>query len=162
MNTKSVIALAVLVAITSAHAGELLIHTISVHSKENHQEASERPAPSEPGGLPLVYKTAEVKYNNRNFGLGWRFDSGYMVGAYQNSYNLTTVYLAKDFMLNEHVGLLAGMATGYQEMSGAAITPIGGILLKLPVADRVSLNILAMPRMKTMDGVIQATLSVKF
>lgn len=73
-------------------------------------------------GAPLMGTTRSECLNQNNVGIGLRIDSGewknYVLGIYQNSYNQSSVYVAKEFLMQMygpiHAGLLVGAVTGYK------------------------------------------------
>ena len=64
---------------------------------------------------PSFHFDRDADYSNRNYGLGYAFDNNVVVGAYENSINRTSVYVGYLVNLNQHVGILAGVVTGYEE-----------------------------------------------
>ena len=124
-----------------AEADELLIHTVSHHSHGNNE------------------------YNNYNFGLGYRTDDGWIFGLYRNSYFKPAAYVAKQWTPESlrfgdaQFGFFVGAATGYREVSGHALAPIGGLSAKYPLSDKWSANVLGTPPIGKMDGVVQLTFS---
>lgn len=156
MKVNGAITALVLSALSlTCDAGELVLHTFSVHSKYNSDVTT---VGREWDGYRWVDRTTTIKaYNNRNFGLSWRQD-GLIFGAYHNSYYRTTVYLGREFMLNRYVGGFLGLGTGYRH----DISPLGGILLKAPIGDRVQLELIGTPKIGEVDGVLHLATSYRF
>lgn len=87
----------------AASAGELIVHTVSVHYRSNDSQ------------------------NNRNFGLGYRADTpcirnehvknSIMAGAFHNTYYNPSAYAGCYFNLFEYrmleLGVMVGLVTGY-------------------------------------------------
>lgn len=121
-------------------ADEIILHTVS------HHTTSSRKTESSPGSL---------SYNNSNFGLGYRWDSGWSTGLYYNSYSRPTVYVSHDWMLLQNFGAFASIATGYDTVAKSPITIVGGLVIKVAVSDTYSMNILLVPPSnKKVDGVV--------
>jgi uncharacterized membrane protein len=129
----------------SAQAGEIIVHTASVHTEKMYALGNE---------------TKEL--NNVNVGIGYRNDDGLTVGAYKNSYYHNTVYITQDLMYNEYVGVVVGASTGYKVASGLTITPMLAAIVKIPVNETVTINVLAMPKVGKFIGVAHLALSYKF
>lgn len=139
-------AAALLLAFSSpSFAAELLVHTASVHTVKAFNFTGE-----------------DQKINNLNYGIGYRSDEGYSAGYYYNSYNRHTVYITKEFMYNDHVGLVLGAATGYKEATGLPVVPVAAALFKASLTDTVGVSILAMPKFKQLAGVMHLVVSYKF
>jgi hypothetical protein len=102
--------------------------------------------------------------NQNNIGIGVRFDGGeykdYAAGIYKNSYYRTSVYVAKEFTAHIagplHVGLLAGVVTGYKY----PVTPwlIPELIAKF---DRYELALLAQPFGVDRAAALQLRMSFK-
>lgn len=69
------------------------------------------------------------EHNNANYGLGYRFDSGYVVGAYHNSDGRASVYAGYDWRYNEYASVSVALATGYKY----AVMPIVMPTLSVPL-----------------------------
>lgn len=128
-------------------ASELLIHTGSIHQQSTFQE---------------LHNTTNKPINNTNTGVGFRNDNGYVFGAYKNSYYKNTIYAAKEFMLNENIGVVIGGASGYKHTSGYTITPVINLLVKYQVNDVMTLNVTAIPTIGKNIGVVHLVTSFKF
>ena len=89
------------------------------------------------------------QYNERNGGIGLRIDSGtfagWTIGSYRNSLGRTTVYVAHEWQRQLvgplHVGLVAGVATGYNVPVMPAVLPEA----VLHIGDRVEVALLVQP-----------------
>jgi hypothetical protein len=93
-----------------AQAGTLGVHLVSRHESRTYEAMH-------PGG-PIWH----VPYNNRNTGLYYVTDSGLVVGAYRNSYNVDTVYAGRQWVSPSYgpvrFAATAAVATGYQTVHG--------------------------------------------
>lgn len=154
----------ILVAIlpSMVNAGELVTHTVSYHTSHN-EDTTETWQAQDSHGNTVTYSKTRAGYNNLNFGIGYRWDSGWSVGTYQNSYYRTTVYVTKDWMFTENIGVFAGLATGYEDVSGHSLTPTGGLLLTKKITKKVSLDLAVVPPIsKNTDGVAHLMVLQKF
>jgi hypothetical protein len=79
---------------------------------------------------PSHHFDSQAGYNNQNFGLGYAFDNNIVVGAYDNSIRRTSVYAGYVLRLTEHVGILAGVATGYEKMP---VQPAALLIFTAPI-----------------------------
>lgn len=149
-----------LLAIT-ASAGELIIHTVSYHSAYNKPYTTSRTI----GGDDWSYTTtwSYPGYNNYNWGVGYRTDDGYEVGAYYNSYRNLSLYVAKSWMYNQYVGVYLGLATGYKEAIDFPVAPLVGLVLQLPITTDVTAKLLLSPPIgSNLDGVAHLAFGYKF
>jgi archaellin len=102
----------------AASAGELIVHTVSLHSRSTHEHERTTNYVDNTGAIVrTTVTTTQQRYNNVNPGVAWQFDSGVQLGAYYNSYREPTMYVAYEHMFNEHWGVLAGVGTGYESVS---------------------------------------------
>lgn len=100
-------------------------------------------------------------FNENNDGLGYRSDDGYMVGAYRNSLNKPSVYLAKEFTTDPYklgplglqLGAVLGGATGY----GRPVTPV----VMPEVLGTMDGSTLALGLVPPVKGVTPATLALQ-
>ena len=154
----------ILVAIlpSMVNAGELVTHTVSYHTSNN--EDNTKTWQTQDGyGNTMTHSKTTAGYNNMNYGLGYRWDSGWSAGVYKNSYYRTAVYATKDWMFTQNIGVFAGLATGYENVSGYALTPIGGLTARLQVTKDISLNMVVVPPIsKDTDGVAHLMVLQKF
>jgi hypothetical protein len=128
--------LSLLFIASTSQAGELLIHAGSLHGNKRYDVE---------GGAGT--------YNNFNPGIGYRFDSGVVTGAYYNSYRTTTVYAGyikmwKTGIGSLEVGGLGVVATGYQVQTGHAIQPLGSLAVSVTMGD-VKPYLLFMPKVSS-------------
>ncbi len=115
----------------TAVAGELIVHGLSMHANDGYT------------------KNGEFKrYNETNYGLGYRSDDGWVVGAYYNSYYKPSIYAGYNWMWSvgptmfgrqPEIGLMLVGVTGYQHRSNMMVTPMAGFNLKVPAGDRTSI-----------------------
>ena len=155
MKVKGALTSLVLGALSlTCDAGELVLHSFSWHSKYNKDVTTTRMVWED--YMWVERSSTTLAYNNRNFGLGWRTDSGVIFGAYHNSYYRPTVYLGREFMVNRHFGAFVGLATGYRH----PITPIGGLIAEVP--ERAAMEVIGSPRVGNTDGVIHLAVSYRF
>jgi hypothetical protein len=91
-----ILAAILLVFASLAHADELIFDTFSLHSSRTYTDTVTT-TEFAPSGLKLGTKTTTVSnaYNNTNPGVGYKFDDGWMIGAYKNSCSVRTYYVAK-------------------------------------------------------------------
>lgn len=120
--------LATLLAFTAvaAPAGEL---SLQLHGLSWHAESRDK------------YGYVGQEWNERNFGLGLRYEYsdtwGVQAGAYRNSVDKTTVYVAANYT-PLHIGpvrggVFAGLGSGYPKTAVLA----GGVVMIGPVTLRV-------------------------
>lgn len=62
-------------------------------------------------------------YNNSVYGIGYSTGE-YGIGVYHNSVRSTTVYIVKQYRINNWSGYELGLATGYEAMYGLALQPL--------------------------------------
>lgn len=125
-------------------AGELIVHTVSWHSKFNKDTR--------------IGNTMFFAYNNENYGLGWRTERGLMFGTYRNSLYRQTFYIGQELMWNEHLGGFLALGTGYH----ANVALLGGGVVKLPVSTRTKLELIATPSFKQVDAALHLAVSYRF
>lgn len=100
-------------------------------------------------------------YNEDNSGIGYRSDDGYMVGAYKNSLNKPSAYLAKEFTTDPYklgplglqLGAVLGGATGY----GRPVTPV----VMPEILGSMDGSTLALGLVPPVKGVTPATLALQ-
>lgn len=73
-------------------------------------------------------------FNENNYGIGFRSDSGYAFGYYRNSIDKDGFYLAKEFQWKTPIeyinfGLFAGVVNGYKGLSTKYNTDVYPLLL---------------------------------
>ncbi len=143
--------LVALLALTCAfaQAGELIVHGPSVHSAYNTDQLSVKQ------GVAIITK----RYDNRNYGIGYRTTDGYLFGVYNNSYSRPAAYFGRQFMFNSYVGAFAAVATGYNNVSGY---PLGGLVVRIPLTGRTSLELMGSPKLGKIDGLLHAAIAYKF
>lgn len=148
-----------IVTIGQAQADEVIFHTMSYHTQPTHRETTNY---VDVTGKTIWSTHKDVPYNNYNAGLGYRADSGWMVGYYDNSYNVPTFYAAQELMFTKNFGMFLGVATGYSYVTGNKINGIGGFEYKYALTERQTLNLLFLPPVvKNMAGVAHIALSYK-
>lgn len=85
-------------------------------------------------------------FNESNPGLAYIADNGVVVGAYKNSYSVTSVYLG--YAIETHskylnVGVVGGAITGYEQAFGYSVMPmVMPYVLVGPKAVRLKVGIL--------------------
>lgn len=121
-----------------AVADELVLHTFSYH---NHAEHSNP--------------------NNVNLGIGYSRDDGWAAGIYYNTYRNPSAYIAKDFSVKPNLGVFAGVATGYDQVSSYPLTLVGGLRFTFPLTDRTSLKLLVAPGVFGSQTIAHLTLTYK-
>lgn len=134
-------------AVFNAQAGELIVHTVSTHSERKY----------------LEYDTGVWKViRNNNYGIGYKTNDGYLIGFYQNSANADTFYVGKEFMLNENIGVVTSLATGYKKATGQDIVPMVAGILRVPLTKDINLNATFTPPVGIYIGVLHLAVSYKF
>jgi hypothetical protein len=100
-------------------------------------------------------------YNERNLGIGleMRFDHGLsaMAGAYDNSYSTPSAYLLagwQPIVIKRllHIGLFAGLATGYPIYDGDP-GPVGGIFASVQ-NDKAGINLFYVPELREKQSAV--------
>jgi hypothetical protein len=136
---KKLLAVAVLgLSSTFAFADGITVHLISRHSANNHDSSYEF---TDENGQRWIH--TDKAHNNNNFGLAYKFDSGYAVGVYRNSQYHTSVYGGKEFMYNRYMGVFLGAVTGYEN---SAIFPFAAALLKMPITEKTNAVLSVIPK----------------
>lgn len=108
------------------------------------------------------------QHNNDNYGIGAECRHGAanaQIGAYDNSFNRTTVYAAVGIegihgTVWGHdwaVGLLAGWASGYTDTQ-----VIGGLRARIALTDRIEVAVIGAPTINERSGVAHLTISWRF
>lgn len=141
----------------NAFAGDFVLHTVSHHSSRNYDLTHVWRA----DGQTYSWHT-EPKYNNNNFGFGYRSDNGWTVGVYDNSYHKTTAYVGKEWMYNQYFGAEIALVTGYDIVTQRPVALIGGLIVRFPIYNGIKGNILLMPPVANTDGVAHLALSYPF
>ncbi len=154
---KTVIAALLIACSIPATAGELVLHTLSYHSNHTYEDTWDY---YKDGKYDHTTVT-DVRYNNINPGIGYKFDSGLMFGYYNNSYHKPTFYVAQEYMFNQYVGVFGGLGTGYKYVSGRDINVLGGFVFKYQLTEKVGLNLMALPPIGNMTGVAHMAVSYK-
>lgn len=47
-------------------------------------------------------------------------------------------------------------------MTSSVLAPLGGLIIKLPLTERASLELMGLPKIGRIDGVLHATIAYKF
>ena len=72
-----------------------------------------------------------------------------IAGAYRNTLNAGTVAIGAEYKIcitnNMSIGAQAGIGTGYKEITGKAINPIGSIIAQYRVSDNASIRLSVIP-----------------
>lgn len=74
-----------------------------------------------------TYIDGEHIFNEDNLGIGYVHDSGLTGGVFRNSYDVTSVYAgyyAETSGCCLNVGIIGGLATGYEILTDQAVTPM--------------------------------------
>jgi hypothetical protein len=169
---SKVIALALISAGLVAHAGEVIVHIASYHTPSTYDTYYTTNYSWGPGYEQYNYSTTtttEHKYNNFNPGVGYRTDDGWSVGAYYNSYQLTSLYVGKNFNVYKWIGVNVGVATGYSGHgippdNWYEIRPYALLEAKIPVTDIVSVLGGYAPRMGQYNpvGTFHVAVAIKY
>jgi hypothetical protein len=155
---KHILAIAFLFLVGAANADEIIVHVGSYHTSRTHEEYTDY---VNIRGDVLYRETVNVPYNNTNPGIGYKTDEGWMVGYYDNSYNKPTFYAGKEWMFTDHFGAMLGLGTGYKQAIGYEISPLGGLVYKIPVTQTVTINTIFLPPIGKITGVVHLALSFK-
>lgn len=88
-------------------------------------------------------------------------------GVYRNSYNRTSFYNTVSYMPlavgNVKLGVMGGLATGYQNVCGKVVCPIAALQANVGVSSRVDLVLRWVPPYPNAEkGVSVGTVSVQF
>jgi hypothetical protein len=143
----------------TAVADELIVTGLTRHSKYNHDSVETETYFDKSRSEWMTTSKPIRAYNNVNPGLGYRTDDGLLFGVYKNSFYRTTFYLGGEVMANRYFGGFAALATGYKEVSHLPVTVIGGLIVKAPITDRLSLNLMFLPPLGRIDGVATIALA---
>ena len=72
-----------------------------------------------------------------------------IAGAYRNTLNAGTVAIGAEYKIgitnNLSIGAQAGLGTGYKEITGKAINPIGSFITQYRVSDKASIRLSIIP-----------------
>ena len=188
---KIVLAVALCLVASTATAGELVVHLFSTHSKKTYDTGKfkERVLVDQGWDWDWYSQTGELayrvinepvyrRYNNTNLGLGyvWKSDNpwknNWLLGGYHNSHHKPTVYFGRQFTWEaplsvagrqvEYGGFVA-VATGYRLSTGRELSLIGGLIISVPVSQRVSIKLAGAPSISPeTDSVIHLSLGYKF
>lgn len=123
---------------TIVHSKELIVHFMSIHGDYNDY------------------------FNNNNLGVGYRFNNGVSTGIYYNSYYNPSIYVSKDFLWKDKIGVFIGGATGYDNQTGYPVSVIGGGLIKLPISKSITPNIVLIPSSGTNNSTFAIHLSFSY
>ena len=113
--------------------------------------------PAQAGELLLhgpSYHFGPTEYNNANYGLGYAFDNNFVLGAYENSINKTSVYAGYCFTVTQRISVLAGAVSGYE----IPVAPAVVLSYRVPITERLGLRINLVP---FGSGVINLALGVR-
>lgn len=148
---KLLLALAVIVAtLTQAHAFErvdpgqaVLSGFVSKHLTDNY-----------------LNKATGQGYNENNYGIGYRSETGYTIGIYKNSIRKDSVYVGREFQWQVagpvHVGLMVGAVSGYQN-----VMPI--VLPELILKNKIGeLAMTIIPNVTHVDAAVALQLRIRF
>jgi hypothetical protein len=146
-------------------AGELIVHTVSLHSSQTYENEHTVNYVNKQGAVMYSVTTIENRrFNNVNPGLAWQFDSGVQLGVYYNSYRKPTAYVAYEYMFNDELGVVVGVGNGYQAVSrvNGGWTMIGAFEYKYPLAKNLKLVTQFIPPMLGPVGVMHAAFAYSF
>ena len=149
---KRLLLAAVLAAAASAHAGEVLLHTVSMHGKRTYDLTSTTNVVDEKGNVLSSVDTTEARpYNNVNLGVGYRFDNEAVVGVYHNSYRKAAFYAGyMPMWQTSHAPLSLGfavlVATGYEIPTGNKITAAATLIAGYKVASETRIYVSHIPK----------------
>jgi hypothetical protein len=149
----------------AASAGELIVHTVSLHSSQTYEHEHTVNYVDEQSAVLYSATTIENRrFNNVNPGLAWQFDSGVQLGAYYNSYRQPTVYVAYEYMFDDEFGVVAGVGTGYQDISRGhkGLAAFGAIEYKYPLSKNLKLVTQFIPPLAGTVGVVHAAFAYSF
>lgn len=175
---KSVGAALLLTLPLVATAGELILHVGSWHADRSFGTGTYAPAGydwnvyTQTGELMVRYEEVNRPVNNVNPGIGYVFDSGWVVGIYRNSYYRPSVYGGYAWSWKVGPTLLAGrsaevgvtvaLATGYEERTGNPLQPAAGLTVGIPLSERVTLRFIGAPGVGQTSSVAHFFVSYRF
>lgn len=81
-----------------------------------------------------------------------------IMGGYKNSYGVLTALAGIEYQYG-YIGFQAGLATGYEEMTGKRITPMATVFVELPVSESFGVRASAIPHK---DGAVGFSLVFGF
>lgn len=106
-------------------------------------------------------------FNEVHPGLGFNLTSGTVTveaGVYKNSYNKPSVYSTVAYLPvsvgNVRVGATGGLASGYANVCGKVVCPIGALQANVVMSIRTELVLRWVPPIQ--DGISVSTMSVQF
>lgn len=149
--------------------GELLFHTVSIHTQRGYSIESSVPHINSSGeNVGTDMKTSFHQYNNTNLGLGYLSNNGFLFGAYDNSYSNMTVYAGKMWMWKVgasplEIGATATVVTGYEERTGHPISLNGALAASFRLTEKHKMYLMVIPPISNDTvGVAHLVLSKKF
>mgnify|MGYP000974885372 CR=1 FL=1 len=162
-------ALALTLSAGAASAGELLVHTFSIHGKSTYEHTTHYSGVDGADGHVVVQwdVTETRRFNNTNLGLGWRFDNGAIVGTYENSYRHRSFYVGGVWMWPTsiprlEVGLTALAITGYREVTDKPVTVAGALGASYRVLDRTKAYVFFTPKVGRGEAVAHLAFGQEF
>ena len=90
---------------------------------------------------PSYHFDRSSDFNNDNYGMGYAFDNGFVAGAYHNSIDRTTIYAGYVVRLHARVGIILGVATGYE----IPVAPAAVLNFNMPLDKQWSLHLNILP-----------------
>lgn len=155
---KSIIGFTLATVLSSAFCDEIVFHTVSIHTSPTYQKRINVVSST---GASIQSTQIDIPFNNNNYGLGYRVDSGWEAGYYYNSYRKSTMYISKELMMTDSFGGVFGAGTGYEEVTGSKINVLGGLLFKYKMNEKFTLNTVVVPPLFSAVGVVHFELSYK-
>jgi hypothetical protein len=150
-----------MLASTCSAAGELILHGRSVHSSYNKDKWIYKRHEVREDGEYDIY-TVIGHYNNENYGIGYRTDKGVTFGLYKNSYYRLTAYVGKHVAFSKHFGAYVAVGTGYSKVSSYPLMLMGGLTVKVPLTEQISIELIGSPKLGKTDGLLHTTITYKF
>jgi len=159
-------------AMQVASAGELLLHTFSLHQESGWAETHKTDhyihytVGYQQQTGPNTYVTVEQqvtqylftetsttfkRYNKNTFGIGYITDNKWIAGTYKNSFGKRTVYFGKQIPLfNTDLSVNLAVASGYKYMDhGRALMPMVAFDYKLRLTDALNLHTTVVPKINS-------------
>lgn len=152
-----------------AIADEVVIHTLSWHHSSSYFTGErkivgiETNATNEGVTRRVITRPVFRRYNNATIGLGYKWENGWIVGGYYNSYQKPSMYVSRHLMFNDHVGVVAGLATGYNilDKDVGGVTVFGGIAFRAEVSNNTFANVYIGPGIGSTSSVAHFSVSYK-
>lgn len=99
-------------------------------------------------------------YNEDNYGVGFRSETGYTIGIYKNSIHKDSVYIGREFQWKLygplHAGVVVGAVSGYGDVMPILLPEL---IIKTKI---VEVGMTIIPRVPHVDAAIALQLRLRF